>query len=79
MSEAWEIMDSLLGDERTVIAAEPPELDDTWRRLTSGQTHSPQVWTDAYLAAFALAGNLEVVTFDHGFLQYPTLKLTLLS
>ena len=31
---------------------------------------SPRIWTDAYLAAFAIALGAEMVTFDRGFIVY---------
>jgi predicted nucleic acid-binding protein len=49
-----------------------------WRALAQGQTFSPHVWGDTYLAGFALAGNLELVSFDQGFAQYQGLRRTLL-
>lgn len=30
-------------------------------------THSPKIWMDAYLAAFAIAGGLRMVTLDGDF------------
>jgi predicted nucleic acid-binding protein len=36
---------------------------------------SPRLWTDAYLAAFALAGGHRLVTFDQGFLRFPGLEV----
>ncbi|HEY5893043.1 MAG TPA: hypothetical protein VIT91_07410 [Chthoniobacterales bacterium] len=41
--------------------------DSLWRRLASCDTASPKVWMDAYLAAFAIAGGLRMVTLDHDF------------
>jgi predicted nucleic acid-binding protein len=37
------------------------------------------VWNDAYIAAFAIAGGCEIVTFDQGFKQFPGLSCTILS
>jgi predicted nucleic acid-binding protein len=37
------------------------------------------LWQDAYLAAFARAAKLHLVTFDGGFRQYEGLRLTLLG
>jgi len=36
---------------------------------------SKRNWTDLYLAAFAVAGNLRLVTFDNDFLAFPGLEL----
>jgi predicted nucleic acid-binding protein len=38
------------------------------------QSFSPKLWNDAYLAAFALAAQLEVVSFDTGFAQFKGVK-----
>src|SRR5205807_941673 len=75
---AWQLYDTMLTDARIAFADEPAGLDPHWRRLTRGSTFSPHVWNDAFLAAFALAGNYEVVTFDKGFARYPGLKSTIL-
>ena len=40
---------------------------------------SPRLWTDAYLAAFALAGGHRLVTFDQDFLRFPGLEVLRLS
>lgn len=40
---------------------------------------SPDLWTDAWLAALAQAHDLEMVTFDRGFRSYSKLKLRLLE
>ncbi len=36
------------------------------------------VWTDAYLAAFAKCAGLRLVTFDHGFSRFKALDLLIL-
>lgn len=41
-------------------------------------TKSPQLWTDAYLAAFALRSGLTFATFDKGFRKFKGLDLVLL-
>jgi predicted nucleic acid-binding protein len=45
----------------------------------AGQTFSPKVWNDAYLAAFAKAANFELVTLDRGFAQYQHVRSKILS
>ena len=76
--EAWQKYDLFLSDRRIVFAEEPIGLEGHWRTFTQRRTFSPQVWGDAYLAAFALAGNFEMVTLDQGFKQYPNVRCTIL-
>ena len=76
--EAWQAYDRFLSDPRVSFADEPPGLEQPWRTLTQSQSFSPQVWNDAYLAAFAQAGNLNLVTFDQAFAQYRLAQCTIL-
>ncbi len=78
LSQAWQMYDSILIDPRFAFADEPPGLEALWRAFTQGQSFSPKVWNDAYLAAFAMAGNLELVTFDKAMTQYQGLKCMIL-
>jgi len=73
------LYDALLGDPRIAYAEEPPGVEPCWRDYTCGQTFSPKVWNDAYLAAFARAAELKLVTFDDGFVQFAELNFTILS
>ena len=79
LPDAWWKYDTFLSDSRVAFAEEPTDLEIHWRNFTQSQSYSPQVWNDAYLAAFAQAGKLEMVTFDKGFAQYPNLACTILS
>jgi toxin-antitoxin system PIN domain toxin len=79
LKQAWTIYDTLLGDERFEFATEPIDLEQHLRRYTVGGRVSPKLWQDAYLAAFARAAKLNLVTFDGGFQQYEGLRLTLLG
>jgi hypothetical protein len=78
LAGAWTIYDAIRGDERFVFVAEPETVEGVLRRLTQAPTASPKVWTDAYLAAFALGAGLQLATFDRGFQQFPDLPLVLL-
>ena len=49
------------------------------RRLTKGFPHSPKLWQDAYLAAFAVATDVCLVTFDQGFRKFRRLRSLILS
>ena len=78
LTDAWRLYDTLLSDPRVMFVEEPVQIEPQWRTFTQGQTHSPHVWSDAYLAAFALAGGLQLVTFDKALAQYPDLTSLLL-
>jgi uncharacterized protein len=77
--EAWLMHDVLLGDPRIAFADEPPGVEPLWRGYTQRGSFSPNLWNDAYLAAFARAANFELITFDKGFSQYADVKCTILS
>ncbi len=79
LPDAWQKYDILLSDPRVAFAGEPADLETHWRTFTQHQSFSPKVWNDAYLAAFAVAANLEMVTFDKGFSQYANVKCIFLS
>ena len=49
---------------------EHPDTVARWRRLASCETASPKVWMDAYLAAFAIAGGLRLVSLDRDFRSF---------
>jgi len=68
---AWSIYDILLEDERVSFAEEydSQQVESAFRRLTSSRHSFSKQWPDAYLAAFAQAAGLTLVTFDRGLLQ----------
>jgi toxin-antitoxin system PIN domain toxin len=76
---AWQLYDALLADPQFAFAEESPGLETLWRSFTARFDFSPKVWSDAYLAAFAQAGQLKLVTFDHDFHRYATLDVDVLS
>jgi len=49
---------------------EPPGVFAQWRTLAALDSASPKVWMDAYLAAFALAGGLRLLTLDQDFKNF---------
>ncbi len=60
---------------------EPEEIRELWYRFAGIPSPSPKVWMDAYLAAFAILGNFEMVTLDRDFCKYEKqgLQLTILD
>ncbi len=79
LSAAWDLYDRILSDPRIAFVHEPSDIEIHWRAFTRRSTFSPNLWSDAYLAAFARAAGLELVTFDKGFAQFPSLNCTILS
>lgn len=61
---AWRVYDRFFEDARFVFLIEPADLDPELRRRTTRAETSPKRWADAYLAAFAQAANVRLVTFD---------------
>lgn len=76
---AWSVYDGLRADERISWAEEPSGLEASWKKISGGSKASPKLWMDAYLAAFALAGEHQLVTTDKGFKQFKGLELLVLS
>jgi toxin-antitoxin system PIN domain toxin len=78
--EAWSAYEALAADDRIAMrAGEPPGLEAHWRVFASRASASPKLWMDAYLAAFARAGGLRIVTTDAAFRQFSQLDLLLLG
>ena len=77
---AWEVVGELIGDPRVVVIEQPPLSHASyWLACVDGRVPSPDLWTDAWLAALALATDSERTTFDRGFLAFNKLKLRLLT
>jgi len=65
--DAWRAYDRWLEDERVEFLDEPSGLETHFRALTRSRHASTKDWADSYLAAFAEASRLTVVTFDRAF------------
>jgi uncharacterized protein len=75
--DAMAVLDALNALPQTGWRDEPPGIYELWRKLARLDTASPKVWMDAYLAAFAIAGGLQMVTLDRDFKNYVSLGLDL--
>ena len=62
--QAWTAYDRWLDDARIEFVGEPGDIDGRFRALTRRRAPATKDWADSYLAAFADAGRLTVVTFD---------------
>src|SRR5712692_3226583 len=61
---AWEIYEKIARDLRVIFLPEPERLESVWKGLTQSPFGATNVWTDAYLAAFASLHELALVSFD---------------
>ena len=64
--QAWAAYDRWLRDPRVTLGDEPPEIEPRFRALTRRRQPATKDWADSFLAAFATAGHLTLVTFDRG-------------
>jgi len=76
---AWSVYESLRADRRIGWAEEPDGLESAWKGFAGVSSASPKLWMDAYLAAFAEAGDHELVTTDKAFKQFKGLKVLILA
>lgn len=77
--EAWSIYQQIHALPTVVFAPEPEGTEENLAEHCRIPDAPRVFWTDAYLAAFARAGGLGLVTFDQGFRRYPGLDLSLLA
>ena len=61
---AWRAYDAWLSDNRIAFLDEPAQLERLLREHSQLSVAAPKDWADSYLAAFALASQLTLVTFD---------------
>jgi toxin-antitoxin system PIN domain toxin len=78
-AQAWVTCDTLLNDPRVVFLAEPLNLETQFRGFTQGAAPAHKLWTDAYLAAFAISSAAQLVTLDRGFHRFPGLAVLVLG
>jgi len=77
--EAWALLQEWLRLPEVSFLNEPVGLDEQLGHFSHVLSIRPKLWTDAYLAAFAVAGNHRIVTFDGSFQEFPGLNLLLLQ
>ena len=69
-SVALSLLKTLLSRPEISEVDEPRGTATLWHQLATRDTVSPKVWMDAYLAAFAISGDLLFVTIDSDFKAY---------
>ena len=77
--EAWGVVESFMADERITFANEPEGVEETWKAFAIRDTHSPKLWMDAWLAAFALRSGFLLITTDKAFSQFKGLELLMVK
>jgi predicted nucleic acid-binding protein len=64
--QAWAAYDRWLQDPGVGFVDEPSEIESPFRTLTRRRQPATKDWADSFLAAFATAAELTLVTFDRG-------------
>lgn len=77
-AEAWALLQEWLRLPEVSFLSEPMDLDKHLGQFSRTIDIPSKLWTDAYLAAFASAGNHRIVTFDGDMRKFPGLELLLL-
>lgn len=76
--DALGALEQIMASPSVAYHEEPAGLVPLWHRLAALPSASPKVWMDAYLAAFAVAGGLQMVTLDQAFSQFAGVSVTIL-
>ena len=79
LEKAWSVYDTVMKDARFDFSAEPEGVEPFLRIYSTAGQVSPKLWQDAYLAAFARAARLKLVSFDRGFSKFVGLNFVLLG
>ena len=77
-SAAWRKSAEFLALPEVQLLSEPHGLDERWKAFSETERFSANLWTDAYLAAFAKCARLRLVTFDKGFSRFEDLNCLIL-
>jgi uncharacterized protein len=73
-AEAWSIYQEFMAIPQVRFLSEPPALESSFQSLTTQAAFPHRLWTDAYLAAFAIASGCRLVSFDADFARFPGLQ-----
>jgi toxin-antitoxin system PIN domain toxin len=77
---AWRGWETVInGDDRFGFIDEPVGLDACWATVLQAIQPQSIADTDTYIAAFAMAADLTLLTFDKGFRRFPGLKSEIIS
>jgi len=62
--QCWMLYRQWISDKKATLEKEPATVSQAFKQRTMAETSSPKEWMDAYLAAFAETGGIQLVTFD---------------
>ncbi len=79
MAGAWRVYETLMVDERMIFLSEPFHMDSVFKAIVPGNPTAPKLWQDAYLAAFAISAQMQLVSLDSDHRQFRNLDLILLT
>jgi hypothetical protein len=74
-AEAWEMYQSWRSKEGVFLQPDPEGVEERLASFVKLGLVIPRLWTDAYLAAFAMAAGHRLVSFDRDFERFPGLNL----
>lgn len=75
VAEAWNAYGAFRRLPEVLLVDEPEDCEAWLGNWALGKQPAPRHWTDAYLAAFATAGNFRLVSFDRDFTRFDGLQL----
>lgn len=79
-AQAWAVLNRLGTDAQVTWLSEPPGLEPLWRSLSARDERSHKLWTDDYLAAFALGHGVAFATLDRRVAaRYPSVEVVTLG
>ncbi len=73
-AEAWDIYHQYLNEADVGFVHESPTIESEFKTLACQSGFSQRLWTDAYLAAFALSSGCRIVSFDSDFERFTGLE-----
>jgi toxin-antitoxin system PIN domain toxin len=75
VAQAWKAYEAFRRLPEVLLVDEPEDCESWLERWALEERLTPRQWTDAYLAAFAGAGGLRLVSFDGDFTRFDGLEL----
>lgn len=79
VARSWKAYESFRALPEVGMLEEPGDCETLLAEWARAEVFTPKLWTDAYLAAFAVSGGLRLVSFDTGFARFPGLHFLHLS